>query len=131
MVGFTVKECAKSLFRDGERPSSVIPYVPVRASRGKFTRAEPIAALYTQGRVRHVGLFPELEDQMASWVVGETSPDRLDALVWALTALVLYGSSEMEVWGGPEPPKSSEEVVESAKREGVWFPPRSTHSRIW
>ena len=68
MVGFTVKECAKSLFRDGERESSVVPYVPVRASRGKMTRAEPIAALYTQGRVKHAGLFPELEDQLTSWV---------------------------------------------------------------
>lgn len=131
MVGFTVTECAKSLYRDGERPSSVIPYVPVRASRGKLTRAEPIAALYSQGRVKHVGLFPELEDQMASWVVGEKSPDRLDALVWALTALVLYGSNEIEVWGGPEPPKTSPAVSETTKREGVWFPPSASRQRMW
>lgn len=131
MVGFTVKECAKSLHRDGERESSVVPYVPVRASRGKFTRAEPIAALYSQGRVRHVGMFSELEDQMTSWVVGETSPDRLDALVWGLTALVLYGSTEIEMWGGAEPSKSSEQVLDSVQHEGVWFPPNSSRQRMW
>lgn len=54
----------------------------VRASRGKHTRAEPISALYEQGRVHHVGVFPKLEDQMATWVPGEDSPDRMDALVW-------------------------------------------------
>ena len=122
MVGFTVKECAKSMHRDGERESSVVPFLPVRASRGKLTRAEPISALYTQGRVKHVGLFAELEDQLASWVVGETSPDRLDALVWGLTALVLYGSDEMEAWGGTEPDKSNEVVLDTVEHEGVWFP---------
>jgi phage terminase large subunit-like protein len=69
-----------------------VPYSAVHASRGKFTRAEPIAALYEQGRVHHVGNFPQLEDQMTSFVPdidrGKTgSPDRLDALVWALTEL--------------------------------------------
>jgi phage terminase large subunit-like protein len=69
-----------------------VPYSAVHASRGKFTRAEPIAALYEQGRVHHVGQFPRLEDQMTSFVPdidrGKMgSPDRLDALVWALTEL--------------------------------------------
>lgn len=51
-------------------------------------RAEPIAALYEQKKVFHVGLFPELEDQMCTFVGGShKSPDRLDALVWALTEL--------------------------------------------
>lgn len=61
----------------------------VHASRGKQTRAEPIAALYEQDRVHHVGSFPELEDQMCDWVpgAGMLSPDRMDALVWALTEL--------------------------------------------
>jgi len=72
---------------------AVDPRVPVhlvRASRGKRTRAEPVAALYEQRRAHHVGFFPELEDQLCSWVpdVG-SSPDRLDALVWALTDLVV------------------------------------------
>lgn len=65
-----------------------VPYTPVNASRGKLVRAEPIAALYEQGRVSHVGMFAELEDQMCSFSAGsKTSPDRLDALVWALTEL--------------------------------------------
>lgn len=63
----------------------------VRASRGKHVRAEPIAALYEQGRVAHVGSFPELESQMTQMTTngyeGEGSPDRVDALVWALTDL--------------------------------------------
>ncbi len=72
-----------------------VSYKKVHASRGKAPRAEPIAALYEQHRVSHVGLFPELEDQMCSWVPGDNgrSPDRMDALVWALTELMLTGRS--------------------------------------
>ena len=72
-----------------------IPYSPVWASRGKYIRAEPISALYEQGRVHHVGEFPTLEDQMCSFTVdfnrGEMgySPDRMDALVWGLTDLMI------------------------------------------
>ncbi len=65
-----------------------IPYGEVHASRGKVTRAEPIASLYEQGRVHHVGTFPQLEDQMCRWVPGEKSPDRMDALVWGLTEVM-------------------------------------------
>ncbi len=63
----------------------------VRASRGKYIRAEPAAALYEQGRVHHVGAFPALEDQMTGWTPlgNQKSPDRLDALVWLLTELVI------------------------------------------
>ena len=72
-----------------------IPFRAVSASRGKRIRAEPIAALYEQGRIRHVGAMPKLEDQMVSWAPGEDagSPDRVDALVWALTELMLTGTS--------------------------------------
>jgi predicted phage terminase large subunit-like protein len=68
-----------------------IPYKAVRASKGKRTRAEPVAALYEQGKVHHVGLFPELEDQMCLYTPDgyEGSPDRVDALVWALTELIV------------------------------------------
>ncbi len=68
-----------------------IPYRAVRASRGKATRAEPVAALYEQGRVSHVGFFGELEDQLCGYVPGvtEKSPDRLDWLVWAIYDLVI------------------------------------------
>ena len=68
-----------------------INVIEVRASRGKHVRAEPIAALYEQGRVSHLGSFPELETQMCMFTAagyeGEGSPDRTDALVWALTEL--------------------------------------------
>ncbi|MEN3792956.1 terminase family protein [Fulvimarina sp. MAC3] len=68
-----------------------VPFRALRATRGKWTRAEPVAALYEQGRVRHVGAFPELEDEMADFgadgLSDGRSPDRLDALVWAVTAL--------------------------------------------
>jgi phage terminase large subunit-like protein len=76
-----------------------VPFTAVRASRGKVTRAEPIAALYEQGRVHHLGTFPELEDQMCAFVADgrgglklpsrSCSPDRVDALVWALTDLLV------------------------------------------
>jgi len=71
----------------------LLPVKLVNASRGKTARAEPIAALYEQGRVSHVQHFPELEDQLFSFTtngyVGGGSPDRADALVWALTELAL------------------------------------------
>jgi phage terminase large subunit-like protein len=65
------------------------PYKAVHASRGKRVRAEPVAALYEQGKVHHVGAFPELEDQMCTFLPEGTegSPDRVDALVWAVTEL--------------------------------------------
>jgi phage terminase large subunit-like protein len=66
-----------------------LPIRIVHATRGKVTRAEPIAALYEQGRVSHVGSLPQLEDQLCTWTPGAGSPDRLDALVWALTELML------------------------------------------
>lgn len=70
---------------------STVPFRAVHASRGKAIRAEPIAALYEQGRVHHVGRFPDLEIQMTTWspVDDDNSPDRVDALVWAATELML------------------------------------------
>ena len=59
----------------------------VHATRSKRTRAAPAAALYEQGRVHHVSAFPELEDQMCNFDGKGNSPDRMDALVWALTDL--------------------------------------------
>ena len=68
-------------------------YREVTASRGKVARAEPIVALYEQGRVRHVRAFTELEDQMAAMTsegfMGDGSPDRVDAMVWALSDLMV------------------------------------------
>ena len=68
---------------------NLVPFKKVHASRGKAIRAEPVSALYEQGRIHHIGFFPELEDQLCEWVTGEKSPDRLDALVWAITDLML------------------------------------------
>ena len=85
MVRFTVQTADKSL-----------PYRDVKATRGKVVRAEPISALYEQGRVHHVGNFADLEDQLCNFTangyVGDGSPDRADALVWALTELMLGNS---------------------------------------
>lgn len=70
-----------------------VPFKEVTASRGKAVRAEPVSALYEQGKVSHVGAHPDLEDQMCNFTpsgyVGEASPDRADALVWALTELMV------------------------------------------
>ena len=80
-----------------------IPFKAVRATRGKFTRAEPISMLYEQRRVHHVGSFPKLEDQMCSMTPdfdqkkAGYSPDRLDALVWAMTDLMLAPQSEPSI----------------------------------
>ena len=76
----------------------------VRASRGKIARAEPIAALYEQGRVHHLGGIAQLEDQMCTFTPdidrSGNSPDRVDALVWALSALMLgRGRGNPHVWG--------------------------------
>ncbi len=70
-----------------------LPVVKVRATRGKWVRAEPVAALYAAGRVAHAGVFAALEDQLCAFGADGTvrgkSPDRADALVWALTELML------------------------------------------
>ncbi len=72
-----------------------VPFRSVHASRGKAIRAEPVAALYEQGRIHHVGTFPELEDQMCDWVPGSReSPDRMDALVWTIWELFGLGEAE-------------------------------------
>jgi len=78
MVELTIKTIDRS-----------VPFRAVRASRGKAVRAEPIAAMYEDGRVTHVQEFEQLEDQMCTWTPDDKShsPDRLDALVWALTEL--------------------------------------------
>jgi phage terminase large subunit-like protein len=72
-----------------------VSYIGVHAAKSKRTRAEPVQALYEQGRVHHVGVWPQLEDQLCTWVPnsGMPSPGRLDALVWALTELGLDDST--------------------------------------
>ena len=72
-----------------------VPFKRVHAKRGKALRAEPVSVLYEQGRVHHRGVFPDLEEQMCTWVPGLTtdSPDRLDALVYAITELMVNRAS--------------------------------------
>lgn len=77
-------DMVEAVIRQGDER---LPVRLVRASRGKAVRAEPVAALYERGLVFHAGIFRELEAQMTGWVPGEPSPDRMDALVWAITDL--------------------------------------------
>jgi phage terminase large subunit-like protein len=82
-----------------ERPTA--PVTIVHARQGKNARAEPVAALYEQGRIGHVGAFSELEDQMCTWEpLGDMpSPDRIDAMVWAFTELMLGTLSPQPIFG--------------------------------
>ena len=88
----------------GVEGGKLLNFKAVRASRGKYVRAEPISALYgdvqsaIMTKVHHVGTFPELEEQMCSYVPGDDSPNNLDALVWILTELML-GESETGQFG--------------------------------
>jgi phage terminase large subunit-like protein len=91
-------EMATSVIREVD---SSVPVVSVRATRGKYLRAEPVSVLYAQGRVHHVGALPELEDELCDFGPGGLtsgrSPDRMDALVWALTELMLRDRKEPRV----------------------------------
>lgn len=77
-----------------------ISYKAVRATRSKVVRAEPIAALYERGKVWHAQHFPDLENQLCTYIpsISRKSPDRLDALVWALSDLMLVPSCELRIW---------------------------------
>lgn len=83
---------------------AALPLRLVHASRGKSARAEPVAALYEAGRVRHAGMFPKLEDELCGLMPGGDyqgpgrSPDRADACVWALTELMLGRAGEPRIW---------------------------------
>jgi hypothetical protein len=79
-----------------------IRVVLVHASRGKQTRAEPVAAIYEQGRAHHVGSFSKLEDEMCLWTPGDASPNRMDALVWLATELMLGEQGVLTFGTAPE-----------------------------
>ena len=84
MVEATIKQA-------GNTQNQIYRYKNVHATRGKAVRAEPIVAAYEHGKVHHVGEFPHLENEMVMWIPGEShySPNRIDALVWAMTELKL------------------------------------------
>ena len=87
-------EMVRTLLGQADCPAQV---KLVHASRSKKARAEPVAALYEQGRVVHCGAFPALEEEMMALggeAAGSKSPDRADALVWALTHLLLAGKTQ-------------------------------------
>lgn len=90
-IGTVVQQTAKQMKLEGLRSSDSVNYVAVHASRGKRTRAEPISAFDERGLIHHVGMFPEMEDQMTNWDPMEPgpSPDRMDARVWCMTELFL------------------------------------------
>jgi phage terminase large subunit-like protein/ribosomal protein L37AE/L43A len=90
-------ELVEALLRTKDRNVS---YSAVHASRGKVIRAEPVAALYEQGRVHHIGYFGTLEDQLCDWnpKTDPDSPDRLDALVWVVTELASGGNGLIDLW---------------------------------
>ncbi|MFH8294989.1 terminase large subunit domain-containing protein [Streptomyces sp. NPDC018059] len=96
----------EELVRDGTAAGALRPrIVPVTAKQGKRLRAEPIAQLYEQGHVHHVGEWPALEVQMVTWMPGMDSPDRMDAAVHALTELAdptAAGSGTGNYRGGPD-----------------------------
>lgn len=108
--GDMVKQTIKSL-RD-------VPVIEVHASRGKVTRAEPIAALYEQGRISHRGAFADLEDQMVLFtplgIAGNTTGDRVDALVWAMSQL-------MPSIVRKERPDWSKAFTNGAPASGAWM----------
>ncbi|WP_069245029.1 phage terminase large subunit [Burkholderia pseudomultivorans] len=85
------------------------PYKQVTASRGKVVRAEPFSSLYEQGKVRHVGYFRELEDELAAFstigYTGPRSPNRADAAIWALTELFPGIVAERKKKTEPKPPR--------------------------
>jgi len=96
MVKSILVNAAKDLRTEGKRTADFVPLKAVHATRGKYKRAEPVSQLYEQERVHHVGTFAVLEDQMCEYtpeaeVKAKNSPDRMDALVWALTEALIGG----------------------------------------
>jgi hypothetical protein len=110
----------------GEMVSQVIsqvdPNVPVtlvHASRGKATRAEPIAAKGEKGLIHHVGKFPALEDELCLWVPGDDSPNRLDAYVWAFTELLLGAEPGLFFAGAASQPRRRVVTISGLPADGL------------
>lgn len=113
-----------------------IPVKLVSASRGKYTRAEPVALIDERGLIERHGVFPELEDQQVTWIPGGKSPDRLDAFVWGMTELLVdlltfgasvVGENDMQVLSQQDIHQGTGQVIdrtilEDIKRGGLYFP---------
>lgn len=96
MVASVLRSAARSMREKNERTADFVPLKAVHATRGKYVRAEPVSQLYEQGKIYHVGFFPILEDQMCEFTPEGIqnlgySPDRMDAMVWAFTELLIGG----------------------------------------
>lgn len=92
MVAAVLRQAGKSLKDEGFRDADFVAMRDVHATKGKYVRAEPVSQLYEQGKVHHVGFFGELEDQLCEYTPDGSmgySPDRMDALVWAITELMV------------------------------------------
>jgi phage terminase large subunit-like protein len=92
MVAAVLRGAARHLKETNERTADFVPLKAVHATRGKYIRAEPVSQLYEQGKIHHVGSFPNLEDQMCEFTPDGNmgySPDRLDAMVWGFTELMV------------------------------------------
>jgi hypothetical protein len=111
-----------------------ISFKAVTASRGKMVRAEPISALYEQGKVHHVGRHDLLETEMVTWQPGVSawSPNRVDALIWVLTELMLGEGALQAAMGCWDPPPrttlTGRVIEEPYDENGEWIP---IHERIW
>lgn len=124
MVLSTLQNAADAMAKEG-LPTAGIRFRKVTAMRGKQLRAEPVVALYEQGRVKHVGTLPGLEHQMTNWVpdIGD-SPDRVDAMVWAITALEIRSLSKYSIAPPETPPEP-----DAAKAADDWH--RVDNDAFW
>lgn len=120
MVGSVIKSVDRS-----------VPFNLVHASRGKHVRAEPISALYEQGRVHHVGRFDKLEDQMCQFSIDNIrdantgSPDRVDALVWGLTEIF------DKITGRRRISKKDNNIIDKTKKDWEYIPNLSDNPNGW
>jgi len=92
MVAAVLRAAARNMRDEGLRAADFVAIKPVHATRGKYVRAEPVSQLYEQKKIHHVGYFPELEDQLCEYTPDGSmgySPDRMDALVWGFTELMV------------------------------------------
>ena len=98
--GEMVESVIRQAVINARQKDSTIGEVPVKlvwASRRKATRAEPISAIAEKGRIHHAGSFPQLEDELCMWIPGDASPNRLDAMVWAMTELSVIPEQDFTI----------------------------------
>jgi hypothetical protein len=131
MVRFTIKTAMEALLADEDALADLraegitpkrIPVKLVHAAKGKKARAEPVAVAEAAGRIHHVGVFEELEEEQTTWIpeLSPQSPNRVDALVWAATFLRLVGTAETEAVSTPSPAErtSPEDRIRARARAG-------------